>query len=355
VQGLTVRHGAARVTGNNITGGGCIASAGYVVLDHSVVSDCEASGEGVYGGGIFAYGLLMYTSTLSRSTGFAAASDAGTAVFGGGAYAAFAVLVSSSVSGNRAEHDLASGQPGYDTGGGIFMNGGGYVGASTIDGNYSHGIGGGLSTFGGYLVVVNSTVSGNVAKTGSGGGLDLRVFYGGVVANSTITANSAASGGGAYLRGSGNGFRLYSSIVAVNASTGGAADLGSAVAAGVYGSGNLVVGAGASLSLPGDTLHVNPRLLPLAGNGGPTRTHALTPGSPALDAGNNAAGLTTDQRGTGYPRVVGAAPDIGAFEGFVVPPPPVVNLPAVSNGLLALLAALIAAVGAAARATAARR
>jgi hypothetical protein len=56
-------------------------------------------------------------------------------------------------------------------------------------------------------------------------------------------------------------------------------------------------------------------LLALADNGGPTKTHALGPGSPAVDAGNNNASLTSDQRGTGFPRVIGVAPDIGASEG----------------------------------------
>jgi hypothetical protein len=53
-------------------------------------------------------------------------------------------------------------------------------------------------------------------------------------------------------------------------------------------------------------------LLPLAKNGGPTATHALGSGSPAIDAGANPVPLTTDQRG--LPRTVGTATDIGAFE-----------------------------------------
>jgi hypothetical protein len=46
----------------------------------------------------------------------------------------------------------------------------------------------------------------------------------------------------------------------------------------------------------------------------PTRTHALLPASPAIDAGNNSLGSPYDQRLGGFPRVVGAAADIGAFE-----------------------------------------
>jgi hypothetical protein len=58
------------------------------------------------------------------------------------------------------------------------------------------------------------------------------------------------------------------------------------------------------------------RLGPLADNGGPTETIALRHGSVAIDAGDNAAaqGLITDQRGPGYPRIVGPRVDIGAFE-----------------------------------------
>jgi hypothetical protein len=53
---------------------------------------------------------------------------------------------------------------------------------------------------------------------------------------------------------------------------------------------------------------------PLADNGGPTMTHALLPGSPAIDAGSNPAGLAFDQRGFNYARVSGTAADVGAFE-----------------------------------------
>src|SRR5205085_8312044 len=54
----------------------------------------------------------------------------------------------------------------------------------------------------------------------------------------------------------------------------------------------------------------------LRDNGGPTKTHALLPGTPAINMGNNelANGLATDQRGEGFPRIVGDSVDIGAFE-----------------------------------------
>ena len=62
----------------------------------------------------------------------------------------------------------------------------------------------------------------------------------------------------------------------------------------------------------------NPELGPLQNNGGATATHALLPGSPAIDTGPDPVpdfpGNAFDQRGDGYPRVVGTHSDIGAFE-----------------------------------------
>ena len=67
---------------------------------------------------------------------------------------------------------------------------------------------------------------------------------------------------------------------------------------------------------------INPMLGPLQNNGGPTDTHALLAGSPAINAGPNPVpDFPTnefDQRGDGFARVVGGVVDIGAFE--VQPP-----------------------------------
>ena len=64
---------------------------------------------------------------------------------------------------------------------------------------------------------------------------------------------------------------------------------------------------------------IDPKLDPLSDNGGPTLTHALMPGSPAIDTGDDSVLgaphlLTTDQRGVGFPRKSGAHVDIGAYE-----------------------------------------
>jgi hypothetical protein len=73
----------------------------------------------------------------------------------------------------------------------------------------------------------------------------------------------------------------------------------------------------------GSRNNVDPKLSPLANNGGPTLTMALLPGSPAIDAGDNASAPPTDQRGVVRPS--GVASDIGAYEcsppSLTIPPP----------------------------------
>jgi len=82
---------------------------------------------------------------------------------------------------------------------------------------------------------------------------------------------------------------------------------------------------------------VDPLPGPLANNGGPTLTHRPLPGSPVIDAGNPAipSPPATDQRG--FPRIFGAAVDLGSVEVL----PELIEVPALSQmGLLALAAAL---------------
>ncbi len=85
--------------------------------------------------------------------------------------------------------------------------------------------------------------------------------------------------------------------------------------------GNSVGGTGYQ---PTDILDTDPLLGPLANNGGPTMTHALLPGSPAINVGDNTDAPEWDQRGTGFPRIVNGTIDIGAFEvqGSPAPLPP---------------------------------
>jgi Ca2+-binding RTX toxin-like protein len=83
------------------------------------------------------------------------------------------------------------------------------------------------------------------------------------------------------------------------------------------------------LGASGDLLNVNPLLDSLADNGGPTHTHALLSGSPALDAANPNSSLASDQRGLPRPKDADGdavfRADIGAFEYQVQWPPIVVT------------------------------
>ena len=70
------------------------------------------------------------------------------------------------------------------------------------------------------------------------------------------------------------------------------------------------------LTATGDQINIDPMLGPLQDNGGPTFTHELLAGSPAIDAGDPSFTPPPDydQRGSGYSRVANARVDIGAFE-----------------------------------------
>jgi hypothetical protein len=77
------------------------------------------------------------------------------------------------------------------------------------------------------------------------------------------------------------------------------------------------------LTAMGDQINTDPMLGPLQDNGGPTFTHELLNGSPAIDAGDPTFTPPPDydQRGPGYPRVVNSRIDIGAFEVQAAPSP----------------------------------
>jgi hypothetical protein len=92
------------------------------------------------------------------------------------------------------------------------------------------------------------------------------------------------------------------------------ADVSSTAPLTLSGDHNLIGSASATLNLPADTLRTDPQLLPLADNGGATRTHAIPPNSPAIDAGANPGQLATDQRGGEFVRAFDGVADIGAYE-----------------------------------------
>lgn len=294
---LTLAHG--KYAGNEGARGGCIRSSGDVALADARVSGCalNALGGEAAGGGVFAAGQVeLMNSVVSGNVAAASVEPAR----GGGIAAATLVSKYSTIEDNRVQSPS-----GAAYGGGAFVDGAVALLGTTIAGNEAAVAAGLVAGTDAQqpASILDSTVSGNRASDRIGG-----VRAGGslVLANSTIAFNSAASGsGGLHLE---TGAELHSTIVADN----GALDLDAATGAAVAGTANLVVHS--ALPLPPDTLALDPRLQPLADNGGRTRTHALGADSPALDAGDNPMQFNGDQRGMDYPRTVGAGTDIGAFE-----------------------------------------
>jgi hypothetical protein len=177
---------------------------------------------------------------------------------------------------------------------------------STISGNSVPATAGALWAFGNVaLEIDNSTIANNVAGAGRTGGILL-------TSGATTPAGSTNA--------TAPTLNLVSSILVSNAAS--ATDISTNTAVipsfTVDATRSLVKNVcstcNITLSGSGNLAGADPLLAPLSDNGGPTRTHALLAGSPAIDAGGNPLALATDQRGAGFPRVVGAAADIGAYE-----------------------------------------
>ncbi|MBE9146800.1 DUF4347 domain-containing protein, partial [Planktothrix mougeotii] len=189
----------------------------------------------------------------------------------------------------------------------------------------------------------NSTFSGNSAEDSGGAIHNIGELF---VTNSTFTNNKADTNtsnnasydsGGAIFQNGGTA-TLKNTLIAGNQDL--STDLKNPDIAGgtwIDGGGNLI-GDNSSVettfptsSLVGTATNpLDAKLGPLQDNGGLSFTHALLAGSPAIDTGNttNATGLTTDQRGIGFDRIVNSIVDIGAFE---YAPPEIEVLDGTSN------------------------
>jgi hypothetical protein len=287
LSGVTIKDGAQAMFG------GCIYAFDTAKLHDVVVTNCKASSAG---GGIVAARLHADHCVVSGNT----LGENGT--LGAGIFAKRELSLDyCSVTKNSALASL------YASGGGILVNSGQFsINHSTLAANVADKNAG--ADFG-YAngVISNSTIANNTATVDVGafsstGVLDLL--------NSTIT-NNAVIGAGTIGGISTAALRIQSTIVFGNTLPLEPSDL--AQSAPVIGDHNLV-GAWGSTLLPADTLNADPKFGVLQDNGGPTLTIALAPGSPAIDTGINASGNMFDQRGAGYPRVDGAAADIGAYE-----------------------------------------
>ncbi|MGD2079115.1 MAG: choice-of-anchor Q domain-containing protein [Chloroflexota bacterium] len=351
ISGLTIQNGSANggggidnggslrlvnstVTSNTATwsGGGICNCSGILTMTGSTVSDNTA---GWGGGGI--YDLGRFTIADSVIMGNSAADWGGGGMFVGGGYQT--EIVTNSV----FKSNSAMWGGGIDLEGGILdvshstfsdntaiaggalsnqYNGRLTVRHSTINSNTAS-VGGGIDS-NDWLTVTHSTVSGNMAQSNGGG---LYVSRGFTLTHSTVSDNSAGGEGGGIYGTPQSGY-MANSIVANN--TGGGDCSGDIVSEGH----NLDSDSTCGLDGPGDISASYPKLGPLQDNGGPTWSHDLLAGSPALDAGS-CPGETVDQRGFFRPfdlhLVANAADgcDIGALEHQASP---IVGLAAHNNG-----------------------
>ncbi len=281
-QAFTNRTGRTTIDGQGIRQGIEIVQAASVDIEYFIIQNGSGSSNA---GGIVNWGTLKIDNCIVQYT-----YDAG---FMGVGILSFGPLTVS-----RSTIRDYSG-PGIDSEFGPLT-----ITESTISNN-AHGPG--IWIYQQSASIVNSTISGNLNNyTYAGGG----IFYVGVadqiltLRNVTITGNQADnSGGGIYMDNTDGGqILMANSILAGNSAADGSDCYGP-----ITSQGNNIIGetTGCTISSTvSDQLNVDPDIAPLRYNGGPTYTHRLYAGSPAIDGGNpdgclDQLGnpLTTDQRG----------------------------------------------------------
>jgi hypothetical protein len=288
--GLTIDGGSANITvsGNNAVRvfevGTSTISGAKLTLNNLTV----ANGRATNGGGILnnsSNTLVVNNSTISGNIAFVTVGLTG---IGGGIHNNGALTVSNStISDNNASN--AGGIWNDDPSNTLTVS---TVSNSTVSGNKAN-FGGGIYDSG-TLTVSNSTISNNTGFLGTGGiNGDTRF----TTLKNTIVANNLGSDS--------HRPEDCSEIM-----TDGGYNLSSDKTCGFSAANNSQ--SGTFDPSTGEGVRLDPKLGLLAANGGPTLTHALLAGSPAIDKGVAVAGITTDQRGVTRPQ--GAAPDIGAFE-----------------------------------------
>lgn len=191
-------------------------------------------------------------------------------------------------------------------GGGIFNEGTLTMTNSTVNNNTSHARGGGIYNLDSTLNITNSTISTNTGL--NGGGIFNR--FGTVNFTNTTIANNIATDNGGGIWNFGGTMNLKNSILSANNAATAADNCAGAIASQGY---NVSSDASCALGGTGDLNSTNPMIGPLANNGGPTKTHALLLGSPAIDlVPLSSCTVATDQRGVARPQ--GAACDSGSYE-----------------------------------------
>ncbi|MEX1023243.1 MAG: choice-of-anchor Q domain-containing protein, partial [Dehalococcoidia bacterium] len=213
-----------------------------------------------------------------------------------------------------------------EEGGAIFVGGvmasltirGSTFSGNDADDDFGLGFGGaiGIEDAGSPVVISNSTFTGNTA--GRGGAVYVRPGETAELTNVTITGNSAAGQGGGIRVDAGGAVNLTNTIIANNTAPTGPDCVGTVTSV----NNNIIEDpSDCTVAGAGAVINADPFLGLLASNGGPTQAHALLTGSPAIDAGDNAACAAApvngvDQRGITRPQ--GATCDIGAYEALQI-------------------------------------
>lgn len=274
VRGLTVADGYGWELAGGVLNNGDLTLEGVTVAGNRVAT----SGNDFWKGGAGVYTGENATLVLRDSTVRDNVVDGGP---GGGLYGSFGSTVT-------VERSTISGNTASDVGGGIRSLGDLSLATSTLSGNTATGWhGGGAFQTDGTMTITSSTVTGNSAPGGTAGGLFVGTF-GPSEAHLTVQGSIVAANSGeqCFLAPFGAGAVSLTSL------------------------GHNVLGDGTcGAAADGDQVVADPGLAPLADNGGPTWTHALLPGSPAIDAGVPGSG-GVDQRGVARDD----APDAGAYE-----------------------------------------
>jgi len=259
---------------------GCVLNNGTLTLDHVTVTGCLMTtdagdfwqgGGGIYNGDGATFNLID-SSVVNNTAGWS----------GGGVYSFFNTTTT-------IERSTISGNVSNDVGGGIRSLGNAEIINSTISGNEATGwYGGALFVTDGVVNLTNVTVADNVSPVGAAADVFVGTF---TAANATLT--------------------LANSIVSSAQDNCFFAPWGSGVVTLTADHNNVLTDAtcfaGAS-----DLVVADAGLGSLADNGGPTLTHALLAGSPAIDAADDTVCPATDQRGVARPQ--GAGCDVGAYE-----------------------------------------
>ena len=293
LDGFTITGGEA--TGGDF-GGGMLISAGSPTVANCVFLENKAN---EYGGGMY---ILNGSATVMNCTFLENEANQ----YGGGMYLdrANPKVSNCTFSGNKANKN----------GGGMFIIfGNPTLTNCTFSGNEAKQYGGGMAIEYGSTTLTNCTFSGNLANT-SGGGMYIEE------GNPTLT-NCTFSGNGANQYGGGMYITDISNLTLTNTIFWGASSA----------TGQVIMEPGGTLTItysvvdtgvfPGEgNTKADPKLGPLADNGGPTQTCALLEGSSAIDSGTDTGAPSTDQRGVSRPQGLGY--DIGAYEKEEAPVPP---------------------------------